>query len=123
MEVATESKDSAPEEDNGMIRKFSDVYAGGEGFKHAGSRRRLDGKGFALGANTLGKKRQMAKDGRAESAPLVRGQQKDNEETWWAESSETIENFKGWKGPQMLLKGVRCPPPYRGHLQVSGQKV
>ena len=67
-------------------------------------------KGFALGINPLGKKRPRAKDGRAEPAPLVRGQVKDGEERWWAESSEGVEKFKCWKGPQMPLKGARCPP-------------
>ena len=68
------------------------------------------GKWFALGINSLGKKRPRAKDGRAESAPLVRGQVIDGEERWWTESSEGVEKFKGWKGPQMPLKGARCPP-------------
>ena len=68
------------------------------------------GKGFALGINSLGKKRPRAKDGRAESAPLVHGQVIDGEARWWAESSEGVEKFKGWKGPQMPLKGARCPP-------------
>ena len=31
------------------------------------------------------------------------------------ESSETVENFKAWKGHQMPLKGARCPP----HMHVG----
>ena len=68
------------------------------------------GKGFAFGINSLGKKRPRANDGRAESAPLVRGQVIDGEERWWAESSEGVEKFKGWKGTQMPLKGARWFP-------------
>ena len=64
------------------------------------------GTEVSLGSRSFGEARPRAKDGRAESAPLVRGRQKGGEGKvrWWAESSEVVENFKGWKGPKMVAK-------------------
>ena len=62
------------------------------------------GTGVSLGSGSFGEARPRAKDGRVESALLVRGRQKGGEGRyrWWAESSGMVENFKGWKGPKMV---------------------
>ena len=61
----------------------------------------------------MGETRPREKDGRTESAPLVRGRQKDGEGRfrWWANSSGRVETFKGWKGPKMV---VTRGTPYAG---------
>ena len=50
------------------------------------------GTGTALGSRFLGETRPREKDGRTESAPLVRGRQKDGEGRfrWWANSSGMV---------------------------------
>ena len=52
------------------------------------------GEGFAMGL-PIGKMRLKQADGRAESAPLVRGRQKGDAYGWSAESAGPVENFKG----------------------------